>query len=100
MKIPAILQELMDEGVIDGVHRQLKSGKEASVYVVSASGEYRCAKVYKDMATRSFKQRALYQEGRTARGSRDRRATSRLQPVRFPSRPLTPLSPDSPRWVS
>lgn len=74
MKIPAILQELMEEGVIDGVHRQLKSGKEAAVYVVSASGEYRCAKVYKDMATRSFKKRALYQEGRTARSSRDRRA--------------------------
>lgn len=74
MKIPAILQELIEEGVIDGVYRQLKSGKEASVYVVSASGEYRCAKVYKDMATRSFKKRALYQEGRTARSSRDRRA--------------------------
>jgi RIO kinase 1 len=74
MKVPEALQELLHDGIIDGVYRQLKSGKEASVYVVSASGEYRCAKVYKDMQKRSFKQRAQYQEGRNARSSRDRRA--------------------------
>lgn len=74
MKVPAALQELIDDGIIDGVLRQLKSGKEASVYVVSSGGESRCAKVYKDIRQRSFKARAQYQEGRKARGSREQRA--------------------------
>ena len=34
MKIPKGLQPLIDDGVIDAVLRSLKSGKEASVYVV------------------------------------------------------------------
>jgi RIO kinase 1 len=74
MKVPAALQELIDDGIIDAVLRQLKSGKEASVYVVSAAGVSRCAKVYKDIRQRSFKARAQYQEGRKARGSREQRA--------------------------
>jgi RIO kinase 1 len=74
MKVPAALQELIDDGIIDDVLRQLKSGKEASVYVVSAAGVSRCAKVYKDIRQRSFKARAQYQEGRKARGSREQRA--------------------------
>ncbi|HEX5354259.1 MAG TPA: serine protein kinase RIO, partial [Rhodanobacteraceae bacterium] len=49
---PAGLQALIDDGVIDEVLRPLKSGKEASVYVVSSGNEVRCAKVYKDMAQR------------------------------------------------
>jgi RIO kinase 1 len=74
MKVPAGLQALIDEGVIDAVVRQLKSGKEASVYVVRCGEELRCAKVYKDMAQRSFQSRAVYQEGRKSRGSREARA--------------------------
>ena len=74
MKTPPGLQALIDDGVIDRVLRPLKSGKEASVYVVHAGGEVRCAKVYKDMAQRSFQQRTLYQEGRKVRGSREARA--------------------------
>lgn len=74
MKTPHGLQPLIDDGVIDAVMRPLKSGKEASVYVVRAGGEVRCAKVYKDMAQRSFQQRVQYQEGRTVRGSREARA--------------------------
>jgi Serine/threonine protein kinase involved in cell cycle control len=74
MKTPPGLQGLIDDGVIDRVLRPLKSGKEASVYVVDAGGEVRCAKVYKDMAQRSFQQRTLYQEGRKVRGSREARA--------------------------
>ena len=54
--------------------RQLKSGKEASVYVVRCGDEMRCAKVYKDMAQRSFQARVQYQEGRKVRGSRQARA--------------------------
>jgi RIO kinase 1 len=74
MKTPAALQDLLDEGVIDAVVRQLKSGKEASVYVVRCGDELRCAKVYKDLGQRSFQARAVYQEGRKARGSRESRA--------------------------
>ena len=36
MKTPPSLQALIDDGVIDRVIRPLKSGKEASVYVVEA----------------------------------------------------------------
>src|SRR5690606_3933557 len=74
MKTPAGLQPLIDEGVIDEVLRPLKSGKEASVYVVRSGDEILCAKVYKDMAQRSFQQRVQYQEGRKVRGSREQRA--------------------------
>lgn len=74
MKTPAGLQALIDEGVIDEVLRPLKSGKEASVYVVRSGDDVRCAKVYKDMAQRSFQQRVQYQEGRKVRGSRQARA--------------------------
>jgi RIO kinase 1 len=74
MKTPTGLQPLIDDGVIDEVIRPLKSGKEASVYVVRSGDDIRCAKVYKDMAQRSFQARVQYQEGRKVRGSRQARA--------------------------
>jgi RIO kinase 1 len=74
MKTPAALQHLIDDGVIDEVVRPLKSGKEATVYLVRAGAHTRCAKVYRDMAQRSFQRRARYQEGRKVRGSRQTRA--------------------------
>ena len=74
MKTPKGLQPLIDDGVIDEVMRPLKSGKEASVYVVRSGDEVLCAKVYKDMAQRSFQSRVVYQEGRKVRGSRQARA--------------------------
>lgn len=74
MKIPRGLQPLIDEGVIDEVVRPLKSGKEASVYLVACGSALRCAKVYKDANHRGFQKLAQYQEGRKARGSRDERA--------------------------
>jgi RIO kinase 1 len=77
MKTPAGLQPLIDDGIVDEVIRALKSGKEASVYVVRCGSEIRCAKVYKDMGQRSFQQRAQYQEGRKVRGSRQARAMTR-----------------------
>ena len=77
MKTPPGLQPLIDDGVIDEVLRSLKSGKEATVYLVRAGSSTRCAKVYKDMARRSFQKRAQYQEGRTVRGSRQGRAISK-----------------------
>ena len=74
MKTPKGLQPLIDDGVIDEVLRPLKSGKEASVYVVRSGTDILCAKVYKDMAQRSFQARVQYQEGRKVRGSRQARA--------------------------
>ena len=74
MKIPNGLGPLIEEGVIDEVIRPLRSGKEASIYVVRCGADIRCAKVYKDMAQRSFQQRAQYQEGRRVRSSRQARA--------------------------
>ena len=77
MKIPPGLQPLVDDGAIDAVLRPLKSGKEASVYLVRSGDEVLCAKVYKDMAQRSFQARVQYQEGRKLRGSRSARAVGR-----------------------
>ena len=74
MKTPPALQPLVDDGVIDEVLRSLKSGKEATVYLVRSGTHLRCAKVYRDMAQRSFQKRAQYQEGRKVRGSRQSRA--------------------------
>jgi RIO kinase 1 len=77
MKTPTALQPLIDDGVIDEVIRSLKSGKEATVYLVRSGGQTRCAKVYRDMGQRSFQKRAQYQEGRKVRGSRQARAMSK-----------------------
>ena len=74
MKIPKGLQPLLDDGMIDSVVRSLKSGKEASVYIVSCGGRLRCAKVYKEAERRGFHKLAQYQEGRKTRSSRDARA--------------------------
>lgn len=77
VKTPESLQALIEDGVIDEVLRPLKSGKEAAVYVVRSGDDVRCAKVYKDMAQRSFQQRTQYQEGRKVRGSREARAVGK-----------------------
>ncbi len=74
MKTPARLKPLLEDGVIDEVLRQLMSGKEATVYVVRRGDETLCAKVYKDIQKRSFKQAVQYQEGRKVRNSRRGRA--------------------------
>jgi len=74
MKTPKGLQALVDDGIVDEVIRPLKSGKEASVYLVASGGQVRCAKVYKEANNRGFHRLAEYQEGRRARGSRDQRA--------------------------
>jgi RIO kinase 1 len=74
MKTPPALQPLIEDGIIDSVVRRLKSGKEASVFLVACGAEVRCAKVYKDANHRGFHRLAEYQEGRKSRGSRDERA--------------------------
>jgi RIO kinase 1 len=77
LKTPTALQPLIDDGVIDEVIRSLKSGKEATVYLVRTGTQTRCAKVYRDMRQRSFQRRAQYQEGRKVRGSRQARAMNK-----------------------
>lgn len=77
MKTPKGLQVLVDDGLIDAVVGQLKSGKEANVYVVACGADLRCAKVYKEAEHRGFHKLAQYQEGRKTRGSRDARAKGR-----------------------
>jgi RIO kinase 1 len=74
LKTPSGLQPLIEDGIIDEVLRSLKSGKEATVYVVRTRERVLCAKVYRDMGQRSFQKRAQYQEGRKVRGSRQTRA--------------------------
>jgi RIO kinase 1 len=74
MKIPKRLAPLIEDGIIDEVVGEVKSGKEAQVYVVLVGGEARCAKVYKDANNRSFKQAVQYQEGRSVKNSRTARA--------------------------
>jgi RIO kinase 1 len=77
MKAPPRLQSLVDEGLIDTVVRQLMSGKEATVYVVHAGGEARCAKIYKAAQDRSFRQAVDYTENRKTKRSRDARAIAK-----------------------
>jgi RIO kinase 1 len=74
LKTPQRLEPLVQEGIIDEVIRQLMSGKEAMVYVVRCGDDIRCAKVYKEASRRSFRQAALYQEGRKVKNSRQARA--------------------------
>lgn len=68
------LDRLLAEGVIDEVLGRLKSGKEADITVVRRGDAILAAKVYKDRATRSFKNNADYKEGRKVRNTRTQRA--------------------------
>jgi RIO kinase 1 len=77
MKTPARLHTLIAEGLIDTVVRQLKSGKEADVYVVRCGGETCAAKVYKEAHKRSFRQAVDYTENRKVRNSRQARAMAK-----------------------
>ncbi len=74
MKIPKRIEPLVEEGLVDAVIRQLMSGKEATVYIVRCGEDIRCAKVYKEVHKRSFRQSATYTEGRKMKNSRRARA--------------------------
>ena len=77
MKIPKRLEPLLEDGLIDGVVRQLMSGKEAMVFVVHCGDEIRCAKVYKEANKRSFRQAVDYTENRKTKNSRQARAMAK-----------------------
>lgn len=74
MKTPTSIEPLVHDGIVDEVVRQLKSGKEATVFLVRCGDEIRCAKVYKEKNERSFRQATEYQEGRKVKNSRRARA--------------------------
>jgi RIO kinase 1 len=74
MKIPKRIEPLVEDGLVDDVIRQLKSGKEATVYVVQCGDEVRCAKIYKEANQRGFHQAVHYTEGRRVKNSRQARA--------------------------
>jgi len=74
MKVPRRMKPLVDEGLVDEILGELKSGKEAQIYVVRCGQAIRCAKVYKEAHQRSFRQAVQYQEGRKVRSSRRTRA--------------------------
>ena len=77
MKIPKRLQPLIEDGLIDGVVRQLMSGKEAMVFVVRCGAETRCAKVYKEANKRAFRQAVDYTENRKTKNTRAARAMAK-----------------------
>jgi RIO kinase 1 len=77
LKIPQRLQALYQAELIDDVVGRLQSGKEADVYLVHTADTLRCAKVYKEAHSRSFKQKSLYTEGRKVRNSRQARAMAK-----------------------
>lgn len=77
MLIPDPLRDLLEQGTVRQVLRQLKSGKEASVYVVEAEGGLCAAKVYKRLEARNFRRRDDYVEGRRSADSREQRAMDR-----------------------
>jgi len=74
MKIPKRMLPLVEDGLVHEVLRQLKSGKEATVYVVQCGDEIRCAKIYKEANQRGFHQAVHYTEGRKVKNSRQARA--------------------------
>lgn len=71
------LEALIDAGVIEAVVRPLLSGKEAEVYLVVFQGVHCVAKLYKEADQRSFKNRAMYTEGRRGRNTRRERAMAK-----------------------
>jgi RIO kinase 1 len=77
MLIPDGLKALVDDGFIQEIIRPLKSGKEASVFLVMVDGHVCAAKVYKAIQQRNFRQRQDYVEGRQSGNSRDQRAMDR-----------------------
>lgn len=77
MRTPSRIEPLVADGLVDGVLRQLMSGKEAMVYVVQCGDEIRCAKVYKEANKRGFHTAVDYTEGRKVKNSRQARAMAK-----------------------
>jgi RIO kinase 1 len=68
------LETLLADGIIEAVIGQLKTGKEAEVWLVQHAGDVVAAKLYKERHERNFRNNVGYREGREVRNSRTRRA--------------------------
>jgi RIO kinase 1 len=70
----ASLQEFIDNGQIDEVIDEIKSGKEATVYLCAGGplvdAELLVAKVYRSLDVRTFRDDSAYRSGRTRGSSR------------------------------
>ena len=58
------LQHVFELGAMDTLIGELKSGKEATVYLAEGPQGLLAAKLYSDMAVRSFKNDQVYRDGR------------------------------------
>jgi RIO kinase 1 len=74
------LQNLHLRGYVDEILSELKSGKEATVYLgenyLYGDRTLVAVKVYKDLEARSFKNDGIYRQGRSMGGERDERAVN------------------------
>ena len=68
------LETLLADGIIEAIIGQLKTGKEAEVWLVQHAGQIVAAKLYKERHERNFRNNVGYREGREVRNSRTRRA--------------------------
>ncbi len=68
------LQGLLECGLITELIGELKSGKEATVYLARGPGGLMVAKLYRDAAVRSFKNDGRYREGRFISDARVKKA--------------------------
>jgi RIO kinase 1 len=71
------LEALHERGHVTDLLWELKTGKEATVYVVSGPRGLMAAKLYVDLRVRSFKKDAIYREGRWIDDARIRKAIER-----------------------
>lgn len=58
------LQDLYERGILEEVIKEIKSGKEATVYLARGPRGLMAAKIYRDAATRSFSKDQIYKAGR------------------------------------
>jgi RIO kinase 1 len=76
-----VLEPFFANGLIEEILFPIKSGKEANVYCCRAGykvpSELVAAKIYRPRATRSFRNDAVYQEGRVVLDARSRRAAAK-----------------------
>ena len=68
------LQGLLERGLITELVGELKSGKEATVYLTRGPQGLLAAKLYRDDAVRSFKNDGRYREGRFVSDARVKKA--------------------------
>ena len=65
---------MIERGYLDGIEGELKSGKEATVYLGRTRVGLAAVKVYRDLAVRSFKNDGRYRAGRFIGDARIERA--------------------------